>query len=111
MFWRRMNYAGAVAGLIGGFFFTVVVIVSLALLHIQLHWIYVGFLVQVLIVILVVIVSLCFPPPARPQWEPFRWTPRLLWTAEGEKRPWYKSLILWYGVYAAIWIYIYWRFW
>ena len=30
---------------------------------------------------------------------------------EGRRRPWYQSLKLWFGIYAVVWFYLYWRFW
>ena len=60
----------------------------------------------------VVLVSLITEPPARAQWEPFRWTPSSLSRYEaGTARPWYQSLRLWFGVYAALWVCVYWCFW
>ena len=59
-----------------------------------------------------VIVSLFTAPPAREQWEPFLWRPSLLTNLDdGTVRPWYKSLILWFGVFAGIWFYLYWHYW
>lgn len=41
------------------------------------------------------------------------WQPDLLlqYETSNEPRPWYKTLKLWFGIYAAIWFYLDWRFW
>jgi len=46
------------------------------------------------------------------QIENFVWRPALLGSHALEiSRPWYQSVGLWFGLYAAIWFFIYWRFW
>jgi hypothetical protein len=65
-----------------------------------------------IIIAIVIVVSLLTAPPAREQWEPFLWRPGLLMqVTRDNERPWYKRLTLWFGLYAAGWFYIYWRFW
>ena len=44
--------------------------------------------------------------------EPLLWTPSALTQFDdGRQRPWYQSLKLWFAIFAAVWIYLYWRFW
>jgi hypothetical protein len=57
-------------------------------------------------------VSLCTPPPSESLWKPFLWNRKSVSVQdEGIKRPLYQSWVLWGCVYAAIWVYLYWRFW
>jgi len=110
--WRRANYAGALFGLIGGLAIQILVAVYFWVSDVTLHWAYVGAIAQVLTIVGIVLVSLVSEPPAREQWEPFVWRPSFLRQLDtGETRPWYQSLLLWYGIYAAVWVYLYWRFW
>ena len=110
--WKRTNNAGAIFGLIGGFVIVLGLAFLFAVLGINVHWIYTAFIAQIVIMIGIVIVSLLTEPPAREKWEPFYWRlSALSHYDEGIKRPWYQYLRLWYGVYALIWFFIYWRFW
>ena len=59
--WRRTNYAGALAGLVGGLIIQIGLAVSLWALNIQLNWLYVGSIAQGLTMALVVVVSLLTP--------------------------------------------------
>jgi SSS family solute:Na+ symporter len=113
IFWRRANYAGALAGLAGG----LVIQIGLALLLWRtgstLHWLYVGALAEILIILLVVLVSLSTAAPPLEKVEPFHWKPAWLRSFDdGEnRRPWWKQVKIWFAIYATIWCYIYWRFW
>ena len=83
-----------------------------ALLGFKLHWLYTAFIAQVIIMAGVVAVSLATLPPVNEQIEKFVWRPALLGGQALEiSRPWYQSVGLWFGLYAAIWFFIYWRFW
>jgi solute:Na+ symporter, SSS family len=121
IFWWRTNEAGGIFGVIGG-----LILAGLAMaasIHgalggdqvhpfFRLHWLYLGFMAQVITMIGVVVVSLATSPPPASQWEPFRWRPSLLENLdEGRRRPWWQSLKLWFVVFAVAWIGVYWWFW
>lgn len=118
IFWKRTNYAGAIFGILGGIFIQAVFAISFLLLYkykvitFELHWLYVAGMAQAVIMAGIVIVSLMTAPPAEEKWKPIVWTPQLLSQyGEGKKTPWYKTLRLWYAIYAVIWFYLYIRFW
>jgi SSS family solute:Na+ symporter len=139
IFWWRTNYPSALFGLIGGFAIHLGLGIGLPIwlnhvyageptgwirnwvylsandgggqtLHV--HWLYLAFLAQLLIVLGMVIVARFTPPPDRAAIASFLWSPRWLreFGATGP-RPWYQSVPLWFGLYAAIWCGLYWRFW
>jgi SSS family solute:Na+ symporter len=110
--WKRTNYPAALAGLIGG----LIVQVSLALLFwnlgIELHWLYVGFLAQVITMGLIVAVTLATQHVAPVNSDLLQWRPELLTQlGRGEQRPWFKQVKFWFALYAILWVAIYWRFW
>lgn len=112
IFWKRTSYAGAVAGLTGGLVIQVMVVLVLYFQNINLHWLYVGGIAQLLTMLLIIFVSLRTTAPTAEQVKPFIW--RLSWLDvldDGKKRPWYKQVKLWFFLYALAWCYIYWRFW
>lgn len=112
LFWRRATYAGGLFGLYAGTLIQAAVYLSVLVSGNQLHWLYQAFIAEVLTVAGVVLVSLASPPPERARWEPFRWTPALLRREEERAaRPWWQSVSLWFGLYAAAWTYLYWRYW
>jgi solute:Na+ symporter, SSS family len=112
LLWKRANSQGAVFGLIGGIVIQIFVALIFPWLGYTLHWLYIAFIAEILIICGIVVVSLWTPPPSREQWEPFLWTPKVLSSYdEGIIRPWYKSIKLWYGIYASIWVGLYWYFW
>lgn len=113
LFWRRTNYAGAIAGLAGGLLIQIGLAVALWAAGSTLHWLYVGALAQVLTMALIAVVSLATPPPTREQVEPFTWRPKWLSTYDdsGKRRPWWQQLKLWFAIYALAWCALYWRFW
>jgi SSS family solute:Na+ symporter len=111
IFWRRANYPAALFGLIGGACMAAIAM-ALLIAGVRLHWLYLAFIVQVATMAGMVVVSLLTPPPERERWEPFVWRPALLSSYnEGAAVPWYRRLSLWFAIYAAIWFYLYWRFW
>jgi len=127
VFWRRANRHGAVFGLLGGLVITALFAFLFDakfqsprlfgnVFGVTLHFYYVAAIAQAITMIGIVIVSLMTPPPSEEQWKPYTWTPTLLGKA-GEAdaalkpRPWYQSVWLWWGIFAAIWIGIYIRFW
>lgn len=112
LFWKRTNYAAAKFGMIGGIIIQAAVVLAFHFSNIQLHWLYNAFIAQVLIMTGMVFVALCTTPPDESQWRPFRWSWRwLMEKTDEKKRPWYQSWVLWFCVYAAIWAYLYWRYW
>lgn len=111
VFWRRANYAGGLFGVIAGLVLSVACLFA-PFAGIRLHWLYIAFIAQVVAMVGIVAVSLLTPPPERSQWEPFHWTPALLsGYDEGVVRPWYQSVKLWFGLYVATWVFLYWHFW
>jgi SSS family solute:Na+ symporter len=110
--WKRTNYAGGIFAVIGGIVIQAVIAVAFPLAGFKLHWLYLAFFAQILTLSGAIYVSLMTAPPPRAMWEPFQWSPSLLRLGnEGVARPWYKRLMLWYAIYAAIWFYLYWRYW
>ena len=110
--WKRTNYAGALAGLLGGIVIQIVLALALWAMDIQLNWLFVGSIAQVLTMGLIMAVTLMTTPAAAEKWEPFLWRPELLGQYdEGRRRPWYQQVKVWFSVYALVWIYVYWRFW
>jgi len=110
--WKRANYAGGIFAVIGGIMIQTIVAAAFPLAGLHLHWLYLAFFAQVLTLAGAVIVSLATAPPPRALWEPFQWSPSLLsLSSDGARRPWYKRLMLWYAIYAAIWFSLYWRYW
>lgn len=112
IFWKRASYSGAIAGLVGGVMIQIIVLFVLSVLNIQLHWLYVGGIAQVLTMLLIVVVSLRTAPPSEDQTKPFIWQQSWLRSLDdGQKRPWWKKIGFWIVLYAFVWFYIYWRFW
>ncbi|MBX7257607.1 MAG: sodium/solute symporter [Candidatus Hydrogenedentes bacterium] len=114
VFWKRANAQGAFAGMMAGLIMTAVLLaLTIAKIPLGFHWLYVGFFQEAIVVAIIVVVSLMTPAPAAEQWQPFVWRPAFLTEhlqGEPEYR-WYKSLTLWFGIFAAIWLYLYWRYW
>lgn len=137
--WKRTNYASALFGLIGGFAIQLAVAIGLPVLlnHlyqgaptdwvgnfvftlpdpsgqpiIHVHWLYLAFIAQVIIMTGMAIVALATSPPAASQSEPFAWSWRVLaGYSDEQKRPWYQSLVFWLCLYAVVWTFLYWKFW
>jgi SSS family solute:Na+ symporter len=113
--WKRVNHPAALFGLVGG----IVIQIILAMLFSgsvpgvpYLHFFYVGAIAQVVIIIGIVIVSLLTAPPDYEKIAPYMWHFQLLRTFdEGVRRPWYQQLKLWWGIVAAVWFYLYWKYW
>ncbi|HML74193.1 MAG TPA: sodium/solute symporter [Anaerohalosphaeraceae bacterium] len=110
--WKRANYASAVFGLIGG------VIIQLALVFADyqagwgFHWFYLAFAAEVLTILGMIIVALNTSTTRTVQSESLVWrTSYITDINDGVKRPWYGRAALWFGIYAVIWFYLYWRFW
>lgn len=112
LLWRRANYAGAMFGLVGGAAIQIAVILAANALGLNLHWLYLAFIAQVLTMIGIAIVSLLTPAMDREETRLLVWTLSALTQYKEERqRPWYQSLRLWFGIYATVWFYLYWRFW
>jgi SSS family solute:Na+ symporter len=110
--WRRTNYAGALAGIVGGLIIQIGLGIAVPIYWPKLHWLYIALIAQVLAMTVTVAASLLSQPTSDQQWRPFLWTPGLLrQLSEEQPRPWIQSLWIWAGLYAAIWIGIYVWFW
>ena len=110
--WRRANYTGAMFGLIGGTAIQIAVVVLAKMMGLHPHWLYLACLAQVLTMIGIMIVSLATPAATSETIDSMVWSVSMLTQySEGQRRPWYQSLKIWFGVYAAVWFYLYWRFW
>ncbi len=121
IFWKRTNAQGALFGIIFGTLFTMglgfggpALARNFECFHfLNLHWLYLGFIAQVIIMTGTVIVSLLTPPPLPGQSGPYQWRVSLL-TAYDDgavKRPWYQSLLLWFILLYTTIAILYWRFW
>jgi SSS family solute:Na+ symporter len=112
IFWKGTSYTGAVYGLVGGVIIQVVLALAFYFLHIDLHWLYVGAIAEVLTLILIVVVSLRTAPPQEAQIKSYVWRPSWIKSLDdGVKRPWYKQVKFWFLLYALGWAFIYWHFW
>ncbi|MGO9199188.1 MAG: SLC5 family protein [Limisphaerales bacterium] len=110
--WKRINYPGALAGLVGGLVIQIGLALALWALDVRLNWLYIGSIAQVLTMLLIVGVTLRTAPAPAATYTQFLWRPAVLAQYdEGRIRPWYKQVKLWFGLYAVIWVYLYWRFW
>jgi len=110
--WRRTNYPAALFGLIGGAVIQALVVLAAYLLELNLHWLYLASIAQVITMVGIMAVSLLTPAMPAERTDPLMWTPSALTQFDdGCKRPWYQSLKLWFGVFAVVWFYLYWRFW
>jgi solute:Na+ symporter, SSS family len=110
--WKRTNYTGAMAGLLGGLVIQIGLAVSFWVMGIELNWLYIGCIAQALTMALIVAVTLSTAPAPPEKYEAFLWQPSVLaGYDEGRVRPWYQQVKLWFGVYAVVWVYLYWRFW
>jgi len=113
--WKRVNYAAALFGLLGGVTITsaLMVVFSGRWTGIpELHFFYIGGISEVIIIIGIAVVTLVTAPPDYAKIAPFVWSPQLLGTYdEGVRRPWYQQLKFWCGIVLVIWVTLYWRFW
>lgn len=105
--WKRTSYQGAIAGLAGGLAIQLALAGSLHLLEVQLHWLYVGFIAQVLTMMLIVIVSLATPAPKVEQVITLTWDPKWLRILHAKERPWWQQVTFWGAIYAVLWCAIY----
>jgi len=97
-FWKRANYQAGIFGLTVGLLIPILVAAGLPVFGVELHWLYNGFIAQILISIGFVIVALRTPPPDPEQVKRFLWSPKLLAQYdEGRVRPWYQRVSFWWG--------------
>jgi SSS family solute:Na+ symporter len=114
LLWKRANYPGAIFGMTGGLAIQIAVAVGLWSIGVSLHWAYVGAIAQALTLAGIILVSNATSPPARGQWEPYVWRPsrwRQFDEAGAAQQPWYRRVLFWYLIYAAVWTALYWGFW
>lgn len=111
-FWKRANYPAGVFGIVGGIAIQAGLVAVLHAWGVELHWLYIAFMAQVIIMVGMLLVSLAGPPPPREQWEPFYWRPSLLRHIDGaEGRPWWQTLRFWGFVFIVVWLFLYLWFW
>lgn len=112
LLWRRVNVTAAVAGMLGGVAIQLLLVGGLWLAEIRLHWLYVGAIAQALTMALIVGVTLATVPAPAEKVERLLWRPALLAQfGAGTPRRWYQQVKFWFGLYALLWLGIYWRFW
>jgi SSS family solute:Na+ symporter len=110
--WKRTTNQAALFGLIGGSIITLAMAFGAPAIGYKLHWLYLAAIAEAITIVGMIAVSLLTPAPAEGEWKPFLWTPSVLSQYdEGIKRPWYQSIALWWGIFAIIWLYLYYRFW
>ncbi len=110
--WKRTTYAAALFGMIGGVLLQIAIVVADRLLGNETHWFYLGFIGQVLTMVLVGVVSVFTAAPDPARVSTYVWSPRLLAQYdEGVSRPWYKQVKFWFALWALVWFGIYYRFW
>ncbi len=110
--WRGANYAGGVAGIIGGFIIVFSLGCGVALTGWNVNWLYVSLIAETLIIFLVVSVSLAFPMEQSADAQRFVWRPSMLLNYdEGSNRPFHQRVGLWFTLYAFAWIGVYYYFW
>jgi SSS family solute:Na+ symporter len=115
VFWRRVNYAAGVFGLVGG----VAIQVAVAFLFgggvpglPKLHFFYVGAIAEVLIAAGIVAVTLVTQAPDPERVAPMVWNLNLLRHYDGGRpRPWYQQVKFWWTLFFLGNALIYWRFW
>jgi SSS family solute:Na+ symporter len=97
--WKRVNYAAGLFGLVGG------LVIQLALAGLfsgyvpplpHLHFFYVGFIAQVVIMIGIVVVTLATAPPDPAKVAPYVWNLCVRRAYDdGLPRPWYQQVKFW----------------
>jgi SSS family solute:Na+ symporter len=104
LLWKRTSNPAAMAGIIGGIAIQILLAFAFPYFGVKLHWLYVGGIAQALTMLLIAVVTLGTKPATREQYEQFLWHPSLLrLVGDGPPRPWWQSLRLWFGIYAALW--------
>lgn len=111
IFWKRTSYKAAIYGLIGGVVIQIIIVLVFYFLDIELHWLYIGAIAEVLTIILIILVSLRSEPLPVVQTKPYTWN--LSWLKvldDGAERPWYQHVKWWFILYAITWGIVYWTF-
>ncbi len=109
--WKRANYASGLFCVLAGLPIQLAVAFGLPLIGIELHWLYAGFIAQIIIIVGMVPIALMTAPPPE-QTQTVLWSPALMRQYVQDKaRPWYASVMLWMGLYTVVWILVYWWFW
>ncbi len=93
--WNRINYRGALAGLIGGVVIQLLLVFSFYVTAINVHWLYIGAIAQALTMILIVLVSLCTPAPDPEKVNLFVWHRSWLRIFDNGDRPWWQGIKFW----------------
>jgi len=110
--WKRANYAAGLFALTAGLAIAGGAPVLNYFLDLGIHWLYMAFIAELTIIAGMVVVALATSPPPEERAAPFHWRPRLLLHLQPNGRwVWYKSLLLWYCLFAGIWVYLFWRYW
>lgn len=116
IFWRRPGALAGSIGVGGGIVIQILVAVAARLLVTRgyyphdIHWLYVAFVAEVLTILLVIGVALGSAPAPAAQVEKFVWRPSMILEGQGGGGRWYRSLLLWYLLYSAIWFSVYFYF-
>jgi SSS family solute:Na+ symporter len=106
--WKRTNYAAGLFGIVGGLIIQVLTVLGLNALHVELNWLYVAFIAQIITIGGMIAVSVATASPSEAQWQPFLWRPALLRDRdETTHRPWYARVWLWFSIYAIVWVIVY----
>ena len=109
IFWRRATYTAAVTGLLGGIVIQVALALGLPACGLDLHWLYIGAIAEVLTILLVIAVSLRTTPPRPGQVETLVWRRELLNAYdENGRRPWWQQVGFWFGIYTVGMGILYW---
>jgi SSS family solute:Na+ symporter len=112
IFWQRTNRQGALFGMVAGVIMAMGIGFGAPVIGITMHWLYIGFFVQIITMVGIAVVSLMTAAPASEQSLPFRWRVSMLTGYDdGVKRPWYKSLLLWFCLLYLVTGITYWYFW
>jgi solute:Na+ symporter, SSS family len=115
LLWKRVNYATGILGVACG-----LVIQAIAGLLFKgavpglptLHFFYIGFIAQIVIVIGIMIVTLLTDPPNPEKIKDLIWNVNMLQNYDdGKPRPWYQQIKVWWTVFLVGDALIYWRFW
>ena len=110
--WRRTNYPSALFGIVGGLIIQISIAVFLPMAGYNLHWFYIAFIAQVVIMTGIFVISLLTAPPDFAAIDSLVWKPSLLMAYDdGRRRPWYQQIKLWFSIWVVTWLSIYYYFW
>ena len=111
IFWKRATKEAALTTLLAGIPLYVIPVLLLRANQIEFAFLYVAGMVSILLVGIMVWISLLTQPPREDEVKPYIWNLKMIGLPEGQKTHWGRSLYLWYGVYAGVWLAIYITFW